>query len=143
MGGVDAMLNKGFNLIKESLIAFCKEISGDKDIDLKALEGTLVKFKPQWGQFIDRIQAAAELTSHERYLGWFKKEFRGTKHFPSPEDDDSSRGSMSSEDSASDYSTSTISSSHAIPTRVPCSSAQFVPSTTMPTSLRPPLHSRG
>ncbi|KIM66052.1 hypothetical protein SCLCIDRAFT_22253 [Scleroderma citrinum Foug A] len=48
-GGINAMLNKGFKLIKESLIAFCKEISGDKDIDLKALEGTLVKFKPQWG----------------------------------------------------------------------------------------------
>ena len=65
MGGINAMLNKGFKLIKESLIAFCKEISGDKDIDLKALEGTLVKFKPQWGRFMDRIQAATELTSHE------------------------------------------------------------------------------
>ena len=75
---------------------------------------------------MDRIQAAAELTSHEQYLGWFKKEFRGTKHFPSPEDDDSSGGSMSSKDSASDYSASMISSSHAIPTHVPCSSAQSV-----------------
>jgi len=65
MDRVDALLNRGFNLIKDSLIAFCREISPDKGLDFAPLEKTLVEFKPHWGCFMEKICIAAELMSYE------------------------------------------------------------------------------
>lgn len=141
MGSVDALLNKGFKLIKALLITFCRKISQNKDLDLKKLEATLVQFKPQWHHFMDRVWVAAELMSHEQYLHWFKKAFRGTKCSPSSEDYDSNEGSTNGENSASSSSTSSY---HAIPAHVTHStSTQLVRSTTSSTSLHQSHHSRG
>jgi len=118
MSSIDALLNKGFNLIKDSLITFCRDISADKNLDLMSLEEALVEFKPQWGRFMDRIEVATELMSHEHYLCWFQKTFRGMKHSASSEDYDSNGGSTNGKNSVSSHSASSISSDHAMPTHV-------------------------
>ncbi|KAI9456475.1 hypothetical protein HD554DRAFT_2178093 [Boletus coccyginus] len=99
MDRVEALLNQGFNLIKDSLVAFSRELASSSGIsvDLAALQNHVVSFPLSWNFFLDEFKAAAELTAHERYFGWYYRMFRGTKRQTEEEEYLPDEGSSSSD----------------------------------------------
>jgi len=81
MDHIETLLGQGFDLIKDSLIAFCQELVNTSHIsvDFDALRNHVVSFPPSWCFFEDEFKGAVECTAHERYTTWYNKVFRGTK----------------------------------------------------------------
>ncbi|KIJ18417.1 hypothetical protein PAXINDRAFT_8664 [Paxillus involutus ATCC 200175] len=96
MDRVQIMLNKGFKLIKNSLVSFCKEI--DPDADCTNLEQSDATLPPTWDHFLGGLANATQITAHQCYIAWYQDSFRGVKrsspdsdYNPAPEDGSSSR----------------------------------------------------
>ncbi|KIJ19091.1 hypothetical protein PAXINDRAFT_153664 [Paxillus involutus ATCC 200175] len=81
MDHVETLLGQGFDLIKDSLIAFCQERVNTSHIlvDFDALCNHVVLILPLWCFFEDEFKGAVERTTHEWYTTWYTKVFRGTK----------------------------------------------------------------
>ncbi|KIJ06998.1 hypothetical protein PAXINDRAFT_19800 [Paxillus involutus ATCC 200175] len=81
MDHVETLLGQGFDLIKDSLIAFCQEHVNTSHIsvDFDALRNHVVLILPLWCFFEDEFKGVVERTTHERYTTWYTKVFRGTK----------------------------------------------------------------
>ncbi|KIJ18149.1 hypothetical protein PAXINDRAFT_9234 [Paxillus involutus ATCC 200175] len=73
MDRVKALLNRGFELIKNSLASFCKEI--DPDADCTLLEQSNVALPAKWGYFLRSLASAAEKTAYDRYIAWYQDSF--------------------------------------------------------------------
>jgi hypothetical protein len=96
MDRVQTLLNKGFKLIKNSLVSFCKEI--DPDADCTHLEQSDAALPPTWDHFLGGLANAAQITAHQRYITWYQDSFRGVKRSSSDSDyDPTPEGGSSSE----------------------------------------------
>ncbi|KAN0086076.1 hypothetical protein V8E55_007210 [Tylopilus felleus] len=67
MDWIEALLNQGFNLIRDSLIAFSQELSSSPgvSVDLSTLQNHNISFTSLWNFFLDEFKDAAELTGYE------------------------------------------------------------------------------
>ncbi|KIK92378.1 hypothetical protein PAXRUDRAFT_26731 [Paxillus rubicundulus Ve08.2h10] len=108
MDHVQILLNKGFELIKNSLISFCKEINPDTDCtNLEQLDSAL---PPTWDHFLGWLANATQIIAHQCYIAWYQDSFRGIKR-SSPDSD----YNPAPEDGSSSKSNSTLANKHAYP----------------------------
>lgn len=84
MADVEAMLNRGLEMVKHFILNFCKEI--DPKADCALLEQASVSLPALWDHFIAGVTEGAELTAHTRYLTWYQHSFRGVKRSLSSDD---------------------------------------------------------
>ncbi|KAF9234297.1 hypothetical protein BU15DRAFT_79184 [Melanogaster broomeanus] len=103
MDRVQILLNKGFELIKNSLVSFCKEI--DPDADCTHLEQSDAALPPTWDHFLGGLANAAQITAHQRYITWYQDSFRGVKRSSRDSDYDSAPEGGSSSESNSALAT--------------------------------------
>ncbi|KIJ21097.1 hypothetical protein PAXINDRAFT_152766 [Paxillus involutus ATCC 200175] len=108
MDRVQILLNKGFELIKSSLVSFCKEIDPDADCtNLEQLDATL---PPTWDHFLGGLANAAQITAHQCYITWYQDSFRGVKQSPPDSDYD-----PAPEDGSNSESNSALTTKHVYP----------------------------
>lgn len=78
MENVQKMSTQGLKLIKKSLITLCCVVKAPPK-DTALLEDVTVTFTFSHTNLIAWFNKAVEKTTHQRYINWFRKSFRGGK----------------------------------------------------------------
>ncbi|KAG1823836.1 uncharacterized protein BJ212DRAFT_1326898 [Suillus subaureus] len=73
MDAVTEMLERGLTKVRDSFVAFQKEL--EPSVDCTALAESEVRCRTNWRLVSKRLFGASDVTAHKRYLAWHKKHF--------------------------------------------------------------------
>jgi hypothetical protein len=71
MGAVKVMFERGLAKIRDSMVAFTKQL--DPSVDCTALENAPINFLPIWKDYIIACKNGADVTAWTRYTAWYEK----------------------------------------------------------------------
>jgi hypothetical protein len=71
MDAVKLMLKRGLGKIRDSFVAFSKQLN--PDIDCTELEEAVIALTIRWKDFVIALNNGADVTAWKRYRAWHKK----------------------------------------------------------------------
>ena len=76
----EAMLLKGLEKVKNSVISLCETTIHNSSPDLTALCSHTMQLPDSLRSFSDDVLRGIKLTGHSQYASWYNKSVRGVKH---------------------------------------------------------------